>query len=85
MTDDVRPTDAELAELVETGTGRLDLDLARRLAAEALGTGLLIVAVIGSGIAASRLSSNDSRISPVTPIRRSARWKTPRNCPSWRP
>ncbi len=42
-----------------TGTGGLDLDLSRRLAAEALGTGLLIVAVVGSGIAASRLSADD--------------------------
>lgn len=33
--------------------------LSRRVVAEALGTGLLIVAVIGSGIAASRLSPND--------------------------
>lgn len=33
--------------------------LARRLAAEALGTGLLIVAVVGSGIMAARLSPND--------------------------
>jgi arsenate reductase len=56
---DPRPTDDELAVQVETGTGQLRLDLVRRLAAEALGTGLLIVAVIGSGIAASRLSSND--------------------------
>lgn len=44
---------------VETGTGRLHLDLTRRLAAEALGTGLLIVAVIGSGIMAARLSPDD--------------------------
>lgn len=43
----------------ETGTGALRLDLARRLAAEALGTALLIVAVIGSGIMASRLSPSD--------------------------
>ena len=35
------------------------LDLPRRLVAEALGTGFLIVAVIGSGIMASRLSPND--------------------------
>jgi glycerol uptake facilitator-like aquaporin len=35
------------------------LTLARRLVAEALGTGLLIIAVIGSGIMASRLSPND--------------------------
>lgn len=33
-------------------------DMARRLVAEALGTGLLIVAVIGSGIMASRLSTD---------------------------
>lgn len=44
---------------IETGTGQLRLDLPRRLAAEALGTGLLILAVVGSGIAASRLSSGD--------------------------
>jgi len=58
MSDDVRPTQAEvdLASEVETGTGWLRLDLARRLAAEALGTGLLIVAVIGSGIMATNLS-----------------------------
>ena len=35
---------------VETGTGALRLDLLRRLAAEALGTAFLVVAVIGSGI-----------------------------------
>lgn len=43
----------------ETGTGTLHLDLARRLVAEALGTGLLVVAVVGSGITASRLSPSD--------------------------
>ena len=32
----------------ELGTGRLHLDLVRRLAAEALGTAFLIIAVIGS-------------------------------------
>lgn len=48
-----------LAIEVETGTGALRLDLARRLAAEALGTGLLVLAVVGSGIAASRLSAGD--------------------------
>lgn len=52
------PSDAELALQVETGTGALRLDLARRLAAEALGTALLLIAVVGSGIAASRLSSD---------------------------
>jgi len=51
--------DLELDLEVETGTGRLRLDLPRRLVAEALGTGLLIVAVVGSGIMASRLSSGD--------------------------
>ena len=55
----LHPTDRELAVEVETGTGALGLDLARRLAAEALGTGLLIVAVIGSGIMATRLSPDD--------------------------
>jgi glycerol uptake facilitator-like aquaporin len=50
---------SKLARQVETGTGGLQLDLARRLAAEALGTGLLVVAVIGSGIMASRLSPSD--------------------------
>lgn len=59
MKDDLHPSDADLRVDVETGTGALRLDLTRRLAAEALGTGLLIVAVIGSGIAASRLSAND--------------------------
>ncbi len=49
----------ELANQPETGTGAIGADLARRLVAEALGTGLLIVAVIGSGIMASRLSPND--------------------------
>ena len=57
--DDVHPTDAELALEVETGTGGLRLDLTRRAAAEALGTGLLVVAVVGSGIMASRLSHGD--------------------------
>jgi len=57
--NDLHPSDLELSTEVETGTGELGLDLARRLAAEALGTGILIIAVIGSGIAASRLSSND--------------------------
>jgi arsenate reductase len=50
---------SSLAEQTETGTGFLHLELVRRLVAEALGTGLLIVAVIGSGIMASRLSPND--------------------------
>lgn len=57
--DRLHPTDRQLAVDVETGTGALRLDLARRLAAEALGTGLLIVAVIGSGIMATRLSPDD--------------------------
>ena len=35
------------------------LDLARKFTAEALGTGLLIIAVVGSGIMAQRLSPND--------------------------
>jgi arsenate reductase len=57
--DPLHPTDAELSLEVETGTGALRLDLTRRLVAEALGTALLIVAVIGSGIMASQLSPSD--------------------------
>jgi glycerol uptake facilitator-like aquaporin len=49
----------ELQDLPETGTGAMHLTLARRLVAEAVGTALLIVAVIGSGIMASQLSPND--------------------------
>ena len=59
MSDPFHPTDAELAVQAETGTGQLRLDLTRRLVAEALGTALLIVAVIGSGIMASQLSPTD--------------------------
>lgn len=49
----------ELANQPETGTGAIGANLARRLVAEALGTGLLIVAIIGSGIMASRGSPED--------------------------
>ena len=48
-----------LAVGVETGTGVLRLDLPRRLVAEALGTCLLVIAVIGSGIMAQRMSPGD--------------------------
>jgi glycerol uptake facilitator-like aquaporin len=51
---------SDLAHQPETGVGRLHLDLSRRLVAEALGTGLLIIAVVGSGIMASRLSPQDT-------------------------
>jgi len=59
MSDELHPSDLELSLDVETGIGALRLDLTRRLAAEAFGTAMLIVAVIGSGIAASRLSTGD--------------------------
>ena len=59
MTEHLPLDDAALALEVETGTGVLRLDLARRLVAEALGTALLIIAVVGSGIMASRLSPDD--------------------------
>ena len=59
MTDSLHPTAHDLAQAAETGTGGLGLDLGRRLVAEALGTCLLIVAVVGSGIMASRLSPAD--------------------------
>ena len=50
---------SELTESAETGTGSLRLDLVRRLVAEAIGSALLIIAVVGSGITASRLSPTD--------------------------
>ena len=50
----------DLARLPETGTGSVGLDLTRRLVAEGLGTGFLVIAVIGSGIMASRLSPDDT-------------------------
>jgi len=58
MNDHHVPDERELAVEFETGTGSLRLDLLRRLVAEWLGTGLLIVAVIGSGIMAQRLSAD---------------------------
>jgi len=51
--------DDELARAPETGTGRLGLDLTRRILAEAMGTAFLVMAVIGSGIMAQRLSPDD--------------------------
>jgi glycerol uptake facilitator-like aquaporin len=59
VTKGVRTSDDDLTIETETGTGALGLDLTRRLAAEALGSAFLIVAVIGSGIMASRLSPSD--------------------------
>src|SRR3954470_14005039 len=41
------------------GMARSTRDLARRLTAEALGTALLVTVVVGSGIAAQRLSPGD--------------------------
>ena len=58
MTPQELPNERELAVEIETGTGVLRLDLLRRLVAEGLGTGLLIVAVIGSGIMAQQLSTD---------------------------
>jgi arsenate reductase len=55
---DTEPTEAELAVLPETGTGTLRLDLARRLTAEAIGSAFLLIAVVGSGIMASNLSTD---------------------------
>lgn len=49
----------DLGHEVETGTGELRLPLARRVVAEALGTALLVMAVVGSGIMATRLSPGD--------------------------
>jgi glycerol uptake facilitator-like aquaporin len=59
VSDAAQPTAAELAVQPETGTGQLRLPVGRRLVAEALGTALLVIAVVGSGIMASRLSPDD--------------------------
>ncbi|MGB6058011.1 MAG: MIP/aquaporin family protein [Microthrixaceae bacterium] len=59
MTTTTSADNDNLPDAPETGTGSLRLDLARRLVAEALGTGFLIVAVIGSGIMATNLSPSD--------------------------
>ena len=48
-----------LADAPETGSGTLHVALPRRLVAELIGTAFLIIAVIGSGIMASRLSPSD--------------------------
>jgi len=58
MSDTPEPDAAELSVLPETGTGTLRLDLARRLTAEALGSAFLLIAVVGSGIMASNLSTD---------------------------
>jgi arsenate reductase len=48
-----------LSDDVQTGTGPTPADLGRRLVAEAIGSAFLLVAVVGSGIMASRLSPDD--------------------------
>ncbi|MCU1501745.1 MAG: major intrinsic protein [Ilumatobacteraceae bacterium] len=47
-----------LSSQPETGTGTLHVALGRRLVAEGIGTGFLIIAVVGSGIMASNLSTD---------------------------
>ena len=49
----------DLRVATETGAGTLHLDLGRRMVAEGIGTAFLLLAVIGSGIMASRLSPDD--------------------------
>jgi glycerol uptake facilitator-like aquaporin len=48
----------DLVDQPETGTGSLHLTLGRRLTAEAVGSALLLIAVVGSGIMAQRLSND---------------------------
>src|SRR3954469_22799045 len=50
---------SKLSRQVETGVGGLEVDLTRRLVAEAVGSAFLLIAVVGSGIMAARLSPND--------------------------
>jgi glycerol uptake facilitator-like aquaporin len=59
VSDHLPVSDQELALEPETGTGALGLDVTRRVVAEAVGTGFLVMAVIGSGIMAQRLSPDD--------------------------
>jgi glycerol uptake facilitator-like aquaporin len=40
--------------------------VARRLAAEFTGTGLLVAVVVGSGIAATRLTTDGARVAALT-------------------
>lgn len=49
----------DLSRAPVTGTGSIDVDLVRRATAEMVGTAFLLVAVVGSGIMASRLSPDD--------------------------
>ena len=49
----------DLPDAPATGTGSLHITLERRLTAEAIGSAFLIIAVIGSGIMATRLSPDD--------------------------
>lgn len=61
MTDEPVPSPVtRLEELPETGTGELRLNLVRRLVAEFLGSAFLLIAVVGSGVMASRLSPSDT-------------------------
>lgn len=55
----------DLQHQPETGTGAHRAPLSRRLAAEGLGTSLLIIAVVGSGIMASRRSPDDAGLQPL--------------------
>src|SRR3954471_22042100 len=50
---------SKLSRQVETGVGGLEVDLTRRLVAEAVGSAFLLIAVVGSGIMAARLSPDD--------------------------
>ena len=50
----------DLVDRPEIGTGELHRDLTRRLAAEGIGTAFLVIAVIGSGIMASRLTDDSA-------------------------
>ena len=59
MNDSPQPTVSELAARPTISTGAMRYDLARRLTAEAIGTAFLVLAVVGSGIMASRLSPDD--------------------------
>lgn len=64
MNEAVRPVTLDLAKrsTARVGEVRTEFDLARRLAAEAIGTALLLAVVIGSGIMGERLAGGNVAI-----------------------
>lgn len=68
MTSKIKPRSVEILHAVavvnatDASSGIASISLSRRLLAEALGTGFLLVAVVGSGILGERLSAGNAAI-----------------------